>query len=239
MGEVWAIVVAGGSGSRFGEAVPKQFLDLGGLRLIDWALAAAAASCDGVVAVLPAAHLGAAPPVATRSGTVIAVAGGPTRSASVRAGLAAVPAGAAVLVVHDAARPLAATELFERVIAAVRAGADGAVPGVPVADTIKRVDPGEGIDPGGPSGKQAGPKVERVLETLDRPALRAIQTPQAFSASALRAAHASGGEATDDAALVEAAGGRVVVVSGDPANLKVTGPEDLERAEALLTRRSL
>lgn len=222
MGAVWAIVVAAGSGSRFGEAVPKQFLDLGGLRLIDWALAAAAASCDGVVAVLPAAHLDDAPTLATMSGDAIAVAGGPTRSASVRAGLAVVPAGADVVVVHDAARPLATTELFERVISAVRAGADGAVPGVPVADTIKRIDAGE-----------------RVLETLDRPALRAIQTPQAFSASALRAAHAAGGDATDDAALVEAAGGLVVVVAGDPANLKVTGPEDLERAEALLTRRSL
>ncbi len=226
MGEVWAIVVAGGSGSRFGDAVPKQFLDLGGLRLIDWALAAAAAACDGVIAVLPSAHLDAGPVLAARSRTGVpaaAVPGGPTRSASVRAGLAAVPPDAAVVVVHDAARPLAMPELFERVIAAVGAGADGAVPGVPVADTIKRVD-------------AAG---ERVLETLDRSALRAVQTPQAFSAAALRAAHAAGGDATDDAALVEAAGGRVVIVPGDPANLKVTGPDDLERAEALLTRRSL
>lgn len=225
MGVVWAIVVAGGSGSRFGEAVPKQFLDLGGLRLIDWALASAAAACDGVVAVLPSDRLHV-----TLAPGVTAVAGGPSRSASVRSGLAAVPDAAAVVVVHDAARPLATPELFERVIAAVRAGADAAVPGVPVADTIKRVDA---------TGERPDPVGERVLQTLDRPALRAIQTPQAFSASALRAAHAAGGDATDDAALVEAAGGRVVVVAGDPANLKVTGPEDLERAEALLTRRSL
>ena len=218
MGDVWAIVVAGGSGSRFGDAVPKQFLDLGGLRLIDWALAAAAAACDGVVAVLPAAHVDITLPTDVTAG-----AGGTTRSASVRAGLAAVPAAAAVIVVHDAARPLAEPALFERVIAAVRAGADGAVPGVPVADTIKRVDPSAGV----------------VLETLDRPALRAIQTPQAFAADALRRAHAAGADATDDAALVEAAGGRVVVVDGDPANLKITGPVDLERAEALLTRRAL
>ena len=217
MGDVWAIVVAGGSGSRFGDAVPKQFLDLGGLRLIDWALAAAARACNGLVAVVPAAHLDI-----TLPGGVTAVAGGPTRSASVRAGLAAVPAGASVIVVHDAARPLAEPALFEAVIAAVRAGADGAVPGVAVADTIKRVDPSAGL----------------VLETLDRPALRAIQTPQAFAAEALRRAHAEGSDATDDAALVEAAGGRVVVVEGDPANLKVTGPADLARAEALLTRRA-
>ena len=218
MGDVWAIVVAGGSGSRFGDPLPKQFLELGGLRLIDWALAAAGTACDGLVAVLPDAHLDA-----TLTPGVSAVAGGPSRSASVRAGLAAVPADAGVIVVHDAARPLADQALFTRVIDAVRAGADGAVPGVPVADTIKRVQPSTG----------------EVLETLDRPALRAIQTPQAFSAGVLRRAHAGGGDATDDAALVEASGGRVVVVAGDPANLKITGPDDLARAEDLLLRRSL
>ena len=218
MGDVWAIVVAGGSGSRFGDGLPKQFLELGDVRLIDWALAAAGAACSGVVAVLPSVHLEAPLPAGG-----VAVAGGPTRSASVRAGLAAVPADAEVIVVHDAARPLAGPSLFERVIAAVRAGADGAVPGVAVADTIKRVDPSGGL----------------VLETLDRPALRAVQTPQAFAASVLRRAHSAEDDATDDAALVEAAGGRVVVVDGDPANLKITGPDDLVRAEALLTRRNV
>ena len=93
---------------------------------------------------------------------------------------------------------------------------------MPVADTIKHVDPSDG----------------QVLETLDRPALRAIQTPQAFAADVLRRAHRAEGDATDDSALVEAAGGRVVVVDGDPANLKITEPDDLERAEALLARRS-
>lgn len=218
MGGVWAIVVAAGTGSRFGDAVPKQFLELGGVRMIDWALAAAGAAGDGVVAVLPAEHLDA--PLAAG---VVTVAGGPTRSASVRAGLAAVPEEADVVVVHDAARPLADRALFGRVIAAVRGGADGAVPGVPVPDTIKRVDPSAG----------------QVTETLDRSSLRAIQTPQAFAAAALRKAHATGSDATDDAALVEAIGGRVVVVDGDPANLKITGPDDLVRAEALLSRRSL
>ena len=220
MGDVWAIVVAGGSGSRFGEAVPKQFLALAGRSLLDRAVSAAAASCDGVIAVLPAGHLDAAPN--GLSGGVVAVVGGPTRSASVRAGLAAVPDDAAIVVVHDAARPLAGPELFERVVAAVRAGADGAVPGVAVPDTIKRVDPAGG----------------RVVETLDRPALRAIQTPQAFSAAVLRAAHAGGADATDDAALVEALGATVVVVDGDPSNLKITGPDDLARAEAIVTRRA-
>lgn len=218
MGEVWAIVVAAGAGSRFGDAVPKQFLELGGVRLIDWALAAAGGACDRVVVVLPASHLAAPVPAG-----VVPVAGGPTRSGSVRAGLAAVPDDAAVIVVHDAARPLADPALFERVVSAVRGGADGAVPGVPVADTIKRVDPTGGV----------------VVETLDRPALRAVQTPQAFAPAVLRRAHAHGDDATDDAALVEAIGGRVVMVEGDPVNLKVTGPDDLVRAEELLTRRSL
>ena len=214
---VWTIVVAGGSGSRFGDSVPKQFLDLGGLRVLDWAVASADAACDGVVVVLPVDYLGVVLPPG-----IIAVGGGGTRSESVRAGLAAVPSDASVIVVHDAARPLADEALFARVIGAVLGGADGAVPGVTVPDTVKRVSS---------SGE--------VLETLDRAALRAIQTPQAFAAGVLRRAHAGGGEATDDAALVEAAGGRVVVVEGDPNNLKVTGPADLERAEALLERRAL
>src|SRR5438552_17784314 len=136
MAGVWAIVVAGGSGSRFGDGVPKQFSDLAGLRIIDWALSAAGAACDGVVAVLPADHLDA-----TFAPGVVAVPGGASRSASVRAGLAAVPVDADIVVVHDAARPLAGVHLFQRVVAAVRAGADGAVPGLPVPDTIKRVDP--------------------------------------------------------------------------------------------------
>src|SRR5690349_13292052 len=126
--------------------MPKQFSALGGLRLIDWALSAAGAACHGVVAVLPAAHLAVTLPMG-----VVPVAGGTTRSDSVRAGLAAVPEDAAIVVVHDAARPLAGVELFERVVGAVRAGADGAVPGVPVPDTIKRID-------------EAG----RVVETPDR-----------------------------------------------------------------------
>jgi 2-C-methyl-D-erythritol 4-phosphate cytidylyltransferase len=227
VGEVWAIVVAGGSGRRFGDGVPKQFLDLAGQPLLMWALGTAAAACDGVVAVVPADHLdgsvaglGGSPFLVAGPDGAAVVAGGATRSESVRAGLAAVPDDAGIVVVHDAARPLAGVDLFERVIAAVRAGADGAVPGVAVPDTVKRID-------------AAG----RVVETPDRAALRAVQTPQAFSAAVLRRAHAAGGDATDDAALVEALGATVVVVDGDPANLKITGPDDLARAELLLDRR--
>ena len=115
--------------------------------------------------------------------------------------------------VHDAARPLASPDLYARVIAAVRAGADGAIPGLAVTDTIKVVDD-DGV----------------VVDTPDRASLVAVQTPQAFRAATLRAAHGSGGEATDDAALVEAFGGRVVVVAGEPANRKITTPADLDWA---------
>jgi 2-C-methyl-D-erythritol 4-phosphate cytidylyltransferase len=171
-------------------------------------MAAAAAACDGVVAVLPPDRL--------EPGTQ---AGGETRSDSVRAGLAAVPDTAEVVVVHDAARPLAPAELFRRVVAAVRAGADAAVPVVPVADTVKRV---------------AG---NRVVETLDRSCLVAVQTPQAFRADLLRRAHATQAEATDDAALIEALGGTVVTVPGEVDNFKITSPGDLVVAALLLAGR--
>lgn len=208
MGRVWAIVVAAGSGQRFGG--PKQYRPLAGRRVLDWSLAAAAAAADGVVLVVPPAEVGRPEPGAT---TV--VAGAATRSGSVRAGLAAVPAAAEVVVVHDAARPLAGAELFRAVVEAVEAGADAAVPGVPVVDTLRRQEGG----------------------VVDRDGLVSVQTPQAFRAAALRTAHESGGEATDDATLVEAAGGKVVVVPGSPANLKITRPDDLVVAEALLDAR--
>ncbi len=197
---VWAIVVAAGSGNRFGGQ--KQFEQLEGRRVVDWSLAACRAVADGVVLVVPPDH--DAPEEAD-----VVVDGGASRSESVRAGLAAVPDEAEVIVVHDAARPFARPALFEAVVAAVRDGADGAIPGVPVTDTIKQVAGG------------------RVVATLDRDSLVAVQTPQAFSAEALRRAHAGGREGTDDAALVEAAGGCVVVVPGDPANTKITRRADL------------
>jgi 2-C-methyl-D-erythritol 4-phosphate cytidylyltransferase len=210
MGQVWAIVVAAGAGTRFGG--PKQFEPLLGRRVLDWSVAAAAASCDGVVVVLPPDRL--------EPGTQ---PGGATRSASVRAGLAAVPDSAEIVVVHDAARPLARPELFERVVAAIRASAsasaDAAIAVVPVADTIKRV------------------RGDRVTETLDRAELVMVQTPQAFRADALRKAHAGEPEATDDAALIEAMGGTVVTVPGDRRNFKLTTPDDLLLASVLLAQR--
>jgi 2-C-methyl-D-erythritol 4-phosphate cytidylyltransferase len=200
---VWVIVVAAGSGTRFG--APKQYEVLGDRRVLDWSLDAARAVADGVVLVVPADDVDRAEP-ADR-----VVAGGATRSASVRAGLDAVPADAAIVVVHDAARPSAGVDLFHAVIDAVRAGADGALPGLAVVDTVKRV------------------RDSVVVETVERSELVTVQTPQAFRAGVLRAAHAGGGDASDDGALVEAAGGRVVVVPGQPDNLKITGPDDLAR----------
>jgi 2-C-methyl-D-erythritol 4-phosphate cytidylyltransferase len=205
---VWTIVVAGGGGQRFGGA--KQYQPLGEGRVLDVAVAAALQASDGVVVVVPPED------VPGEGG----VAGGATRSESVRNGLAAVPPDATVICVHDAARPLASVELFGSVVAAVVSGADAAVPAVPVTDTVKVVDAG---------GK--------VVSTPDRSTLVAVQTPQAFRADALRRAHATGGHGTDDAALVELAGGVVVTVPGEPWNQKITEPEDLERARGWLARR--
>ena len=208
--EVWCIVVAGGSGARFGR--PKQYELLGPQRIIDHSVDVAGSACDGTVVVVPAAD------VETESARFEhVVAGGASRSESVRAGLAAVPETAAVVCVHDAARPFATPALYARVVAAIGAGADGAIPGVAVTDTIKVVDR-DGV----------------VCDTPPREALRAVQTPQAFRADVLRRAHAAGGEGTDDAALVEVAGGRVVVVEGEADNRKITHPDDLDWARARL-----
>ena len=200
----WAIVVAGGSGERFGER--KQYSALGDGRVIDWSLRAAADGTDGVVVVVPADRAAEPEPLAT-----VVAPGGPTRSASVRAGLAAVPDDVDVILVHDAARPVPVPDVWQRVRAAVAAGADAAVPAVPVADTLRELGGG----------------------TVDRSRLVAVQTPQAFRAAALRVAHAGEPEGTDDASLVEATGGRVVVVDGDPSNIKITSPVDLILAELL------
>ena len=230
---MWAIVVAGGTGRRFGGF--KQFLPLAGVPVASWSIRAACTVADGVVLVVPSdaspgsdqsvADDGGLPaPGATGDaafGATTVVAGGDTRAASVRAGLAAVPGDVGIIVIHDAARPLASPELFASVVAAVRSGdAHGVIPVVPVSDTLKRVEDGV------------------VVGTVDRDGLVAVQTPQAFVAEALRSAHRDGGEATDDAGLLEAAGLPIATVEGDPRNLKLTRPEDLVLAEALMSGAS-
>ena len=199
---VWTVVVGAGGGVRYGAR--KQYERLGDRRVLDLAVDVARAASAGVVVVVP-------PEDAGREG---GVAGGVTRSESVRAGLAAVPADATIICVHDAARPLASPALFKAVIEAVRAGADGAVPAVPIADTIKVVD-------------AAG----LVIDTPDRSTLVAVQTPQAFRADVLRRAHTDAVDGTDDAALVERLGAAVVTVPGESWNRKITAPEDLVWAQ--------
>lgn len=200
---VWTIVVAAGSGLRFGSA--KQFEIIGGKKIVDWAVKEASKHSAGVVVVLP-------PGQAVGEGQV---EGGNTRSESVRRGLAAVPDTATIICVHDAARPFASPAVFQRVISAVVDGADAAVPGVAVVDTIKQVN-----------------ESNVVVATPRRETLRAVQTPQAFRAESLRRAHTAGGEGTDDATLIEKMNGEVVVVEGEIVNRKITTREDLEWAVA-------
>jgi len=219
---VWAILVAAGRGERLGSDQPKAFAKLGELPLLaeplrrlddsEWVDAVVFVAPPGweEPAILLAEELGA--------GKVRAcVSGGETRAASVRAGLAEVPEDAAVVLVHDAARPLLSDEVIERVLTPLAEGWDGVVPGLPVSDTVKRV---------GSDGD--------VVETIARDGLWTVQTPQAFPADVIRRAVAGFGDATDCAGLVEASGGRVKVVAGDPLLLKVTTADDLARVASLL-----
>jgi 2-C-methyl-D-erythritol 4-phosphate cytidylyltransferase len=211
-----ALLVAAGSGERLGAGRPKAFVALAGRPMLAWSLEAlAAAGIEHVVVALPDGHK---PP-----SNCVGVAGGATRSASVRAALAAAPDGHDRILVHDAARPLVDPALFSRALAALD-DADCAVAAARVTDTVKEA---------GADG--------RVVATLDRSRLWAIQTPQAFRRAALEAALDVGDDvlaaATDDAWLVERAGGTVRVVESSPANLKVTTPHDLRLAELLLRER--
>jgi 2-C-methyl-D-erythritol 4-phosphate cytidylyltransferase len=219
---VWAVLVAAGAGERLGADRPKAFVRLAGRPLLAEALGRLDGSewVDSIVVVAPPGWeeptiLLAEEIVAAKVAAV--VPGGATRAESVRIGLGEVADDALVVLVHDAARPLVGETVIERLLAPLAEGWDGVVPALPVSDTVKRV---------------AG---ERVLETVDRSELVAVQTPQAFSADALRRAFAGDlTGATDCASLVERSGGRVCVVEGDRRLAKVTTPEDLEYVERLL-----
>ncbi len=220
---VWAVVVAAGSGERLGAEHPKAFVAFGEDPLIASSVAALDdhPAIDGIVLVVPEGWEERATFMADDIGAgkaSIAVAGGATRSDSVAAGVAEVPADAAIILVHDAARPLVPADLIDRVLGGFADGADGVIPVLPIDDTVKRID-------------AAG----RVVETLDRAALRAVQTPQAFLADGFRRAVAAPDRAsgTDCASLVERAGGTIATVAGDPRTLKITTRADLERAEEL------
>jgi 2-C-methyl-D-erythritol 4-phosphate cytidylyltransferase len=219
----WAVIVAAGRGERLGGDRPKAFAKVNGRALLAESLERLEASdlVDSIVIVAPegweeptillAEELGAGKVSAS-------VSGGATRTESVRAGVAEVPEEALVVLVHDAARPFLPGDVIERVLAPLGEGWDGAVPALPVADTLKRA---------GPDGA--------VAETVDRSGLYAVQTPQAFLADVLRKALAGAVEdASDCAALVEAQGGRVKLVEGDRRLVKVTTAEDLALVASML-----
>ena len=216
-----AILLAAGRGDRMGGERPKAFLHLGGTSLLERAVATVEAcpDIDGFLVAAPPGHE-ARMELKARSDKLLAVVtGGDTRQDSVLAALEGVPEGFDVVLCHDVARPLAPPKLFSDVLGPLE-WADGAVPVVWVSDTVKRVEAGS------------------ITETVPREVLALAQTPQAFRRVALWAAHAEargiGYLATDDSALLERAGYRVEPVPGDPANIKVTTPEDLRLAEALL-----
>jgi 2-C-methyl-D-erythritol 4-phosphate cytidylyltransferase len=207
---VVGIIPAGGSGERLGADRPKAFVVCAGRPLVEWSLEVLSSVCDRVIVAAPEGY----------DEGPDRVLGGDSRSASVRNALAAAPE-AEIAVVHDAARPLVTRDLVERCIAALEPGIDGAIAGAPMSDTVKEA---------GPDG--------RVLRTLDRSSLWAIQTPQVFRADVLRRAldrdAAALAATTDDAALVEQLGGTVRVVEAPPENIKVTRKSDLRIVEALL-----
>jgi 2-C-methyl-D-erythritol 4-phosphate cytidylyltransferase len=218
---VWAVIAAAGRGERLGLDRPKVFAKLGGRPMLAESLERLDAS-DWVDSIVVAAPPDWEEPVIllaeelSCSKVVAAVPGGDTRAASVRAALAEVSDDAAVVLVHDAARPLVSEDVIERLMTTLNEGWDGVVPTLPIPDTVKRVDG------------------DQVAETLDREQLVVAQTPQAFIWPVLRDAVASGGAATDCASLVEAHGARIKAVLGDPRLVKITDRSDLELVERWL-----
>jgi 2-C-methyl-D-erythritol 4-phosphate cytidylyltransferase len=221
-GATWALIAAAGSGERLGIDRPKAFAALGGRPLLAESIERLD-RCELVDAIVVAAPPGWEEPAIllaeelAASKVVACVPGGATRAESVAIAFAEVPDDALVVVIHDAARPLLDVALLERLLVPLGQGFDGAVPVLPVADTLKRVDGAV------------------VAETVDRQGLVAAQTPQAFLVSTFRrAVERACGEATDCASLVERVGGRVAIVEGDPRLVKVTTSDDLTLVELVL-----
>jgi 2-C-methyl-D-erythritol 4-phosphate cytidylyltransferase len=211
--QVWAIVLAAGSGKRFGPGA-KQFREVGGVRMVDRTLAVCRRTCDRVALVLPRDHTWNGPQV-----DALAV-GGDHQAESLRSALAVLPDQASIAVVADPAHPLAGDGLFSAVIDAVCRGADGAVPTVPIHDIIQRVADG------------------RVTGTVPKAGLMITQSPHAFRVPVLRAAHAHRPRPPENASLLVDLGYNVVAVPGDPTNLHVTTPAELAIADRIADQPS-
>jgi len=215
MSQCAAIIAAAGSGERFGATLPKALITLGNRTLIEHAVAALAPIASEIVICAPAGYEKQIQELVGNDITV--VAGGTTRSDSVRAGIAALSGTHKYVLVHDAARALATTDLAHRVLTALVQGESAVIPGLELIDTVKSIDAGG-----------------HVTATPDRSSLRRVQTPQGFDLGVLKKAHASGAQATDDGALVEALGYKVLIINGEERALKITTPSDLATALSML-----
>ena len=215
MSQCAAIIAAAGSGERFGATLPKALITLGNRTLIEHAVAALAPVATEIVICAPAGYEQQIQELVGSDITV--VVGGATRSDSVRAGIAALSGSAKYVLVHDAARALASTQLAESVLASLVKGDVAVIPGLELVDTVKSVDTNG-----------------HVTSTPDRTTMRRVQTPQGFDLEVLKKAHATGADATDDGALVEAIGHKVLIIKGEERALKITTPTDLATALSLL-----
>ena len=220
MSQCAAIIAAAGSGERFGATLPKALITLGNRTLIEHAVAALTPIAQEIVICAPAGYEKQIQELVGNDITV--VVGGATRSDSVRAGIAALSGNAKFVLVHDAARALASTDLARNVLAALVKGEVAVIPGLELIDTVKSVD-GNG----------------HVTSTPDRTTMRRVQTPQGFDLDVLKKAHATGADATDDGALVEAIGHKVLIIKGEERALKITTPTDLASAMSMLGASSL
>ena len=215
MSQCAAIIAAAGSGERFGATLPKALITLGNRTLIEHAVAALAPIASEIVICAPAGYEKQIQELVGADITV--VTGGTTRSDSVRAGITALTGNNKYVLVHDAARALASTQLAKNVLAALEKGEVAVIPGLELIDTVKSVDAGG-----------------HVTSTPDRASLRRVQTPQGFDLEILKKAHSSGANATDDGALVEAIGHKVLIINGEDRALKITTPADLATALSTL-----
>jgi 2-C-methyl-D-erythritol 4-phosphate cytidylyltransferase len=207
--DIWGLVLAAGSGSRFGDR--KQFLSVAGQRLVDLSLQATSSVCEGVVLVLPQGCPWDGEPVSAVTG------GGETRIESARRGLEKIPFHARIILIHDAAHPLASPALFQALLEALRdESVDAAFPVLPTVDTVVRLRDGD------------------VVETIPRYGLVTVQTPQGFKADVLRAIHRHGGDAADESVLAQRVGAKIRTVPGEIGNIHVTSEEDLSTITHLL-----